>query len=370
MSIPIGEIVDVNVEITQPTAVISDFSIGLIIGSSNVLTAQNRVKTYAYDNWSTQMVEDGFATTNGEYKAVSAYFAQNPVPDKVCVGVKLSAETEAAAVTACRAFSADWYGFAFAESVEDANLLAVAEAIQSFENPAFLFYQTSDNKVLTPSSTNIMASMQTKNYKRCAGFYHTASYFSAAVLGLFCGLNSTDPGSAYTMAFKTVTGFDPIDMSTTQLDALKGYYGNSYISFVKRYSFLYPGLVATGNHIDEVYFIDLARSLIQENTISGLIKRKKIPQTESGLNDIITFISTACDTLLSIGMIGSGIWNGQQVMDLNTGDAVPNGYLIQAGSMASQSASDRSQRITPPIYVALKATGAIEHVVIRVFVNK
>ena len=370
MSVPISEIIDIDVQVTQPQAVVSDFSTGLIIGNSTVLNAKTRVKVYTRENYSTQMVSDGFATTNGEFKAATAYFSQNPAPGKVCIGVKLDSETEAEAVTACRTFNADWYGFAFAESVEDSKIPAVALAIQSFENPAFMFYQTSDNKVLQASSTNVMATLQSAGYKYCAGFYSSADYFSCAVLGVFCGLNSTDAGSAYTMAFKKVIGYDPVEITSVQLDALKGYYGNAYVDFAKRYSFIYPGLVASGNHIDEVYFIDLSRSLIQENVIAGLITRKKIPQTESGLNDIITFISAACDTLANIGFVGSGIWNGEQVLDLNPGDAVAGGYLIQAGSMDSQSASDRAQRITPPIYVALKATGAIEHVVIRVFVNK
>ena len=58
------------------------------------------------------------------------------------------------------------------------------------------------------------------------------------------------------------------------------------------------------------------------------------------------------------------------MLDLAPGDAIQNGYLIQAESFANQSASDREARLSPPIYVALKASGAVEHVVARVFVNQ
>ena len=53
-----------------------------------------------------------------------------------------------------------------------------------------------------------------------------------------------------------------------------------------------------------------------------------------------------------------------------TGDAIENGYLVQSDSIANQSAQDRNNRVSPPIYVALLSTGSIEHVVVSVYVNR
>ena len=64
------------------------------------------------------------------------------------------------------------------------------------------------------------------------------------------------------------------------------------------------------------------------------------------------------------------VTNREQVMSLNPGDAIENGYYIEAESVASQSPADRATRVSPPIYVALLATGAIEHVVINVIVER
>ena len=116
--------------------------------------------------------------------------------------------------------------------------------------------------------------------------------------------------------------------------------------------------------------MDAARFLIQQNTIAGLVSRRVVPQNEDGLNSVITFITAGCETLRSMGVISTGIWTGGQVLDLAPGDAIQNGYLIQAESFASQSASDREARLSPPIYVALKASGAVEHIIVRVFVNQ
>lgn len=369
MSVPISNIVDVNVEVTNPSFVESDFSLGLIIGNSTKLSAVDRVKVYDYETWQTSMTTDGFATTDPEYLAVNAYFSQSPTPAQVAVGVKLSSDsTDADAVTACRSFNEDWYGVAFCYDISE-SIQAIATAIEAFAIPSVFFYQSDDTNCLT-SSTNIMQTLKTANISCACGIYSEQDYISCAVLGLFSGLNSTDANSAYTIAFKSLVGFDPENITATQFSALVANNGNAYTNFSNRYSFFYPGLMANGYHVDEVYFIDLAKTLIQLNTLAGIIQRRKIPQTESGLNDIVTFITTACERLQSIGFIATGIWNGRPVLNLNTGDAINNGFLIQAEPMSDQSQEDRASRVAPPIYVALKAAGAIESVVIRVFVNR
>lgn len=370
MSVSVNEIVDISVELTNPLTIDTDFSTGLIIGNSTHLTATNRVKVYTADSWETQMTTDGFLNSDPEYKAAGIYFSQNPQPQKVCIGVKLTDDTDdVTALTACRAFSQDWFGVSFCYDVTD-SIAEIAAAVEAFSIPAVFFYQTNDAKCLVASQTNILATLQEKNYNMSVGFYSTQNNFIISVLGLFSGLNKTDANSAYTLCFKSVVGFTTENIDDAQMDALKGYNGNVYASFSKRYSFIYPGIAASGIHVDEIYFVELAKYLIQENTISGLVSQLKIPQTESGLNDIVTYISEACSKLLSIGYIGSGIWMGKNILTLTTGTALPNGYIVLADSLASQSSSDRQKRVTPPIYVALKASGAIEHVVIRVFVNR
>ena len=62
MSVSLNVIVDVNVEVSNPTTISSDFNLGLVIGNSTVLTAQNRVRLYSRDTFQTQMVSDGFTT--------------------------------------------------------------------------------------------------------------------------------------------------------------------------------------------------------------------------------------------------------------------------------------------------------------------
>lgn len=370
MSISLSTIVDVDVEVSNPSAISSDFNLGLIIGSSTVISTDVRVKQYSKTTFATQMVADGFKTTDAEYKAATAYFAQSPSPLYVLIGVKGASETDAQAVVACRAANDKFYGICFAYDTTDANIPAVATAISAFESPAILFYQTKDAKCLESGSTNVMKTLQDTSNNRVCGFYSTTSGFIAGVLGVFSGLCSMETNSAFTLAFKTVVGFTAEDISNVQMQNLTGYNGNVYAQFGRRYSFVYPAVCAGGYHVDFQYFLDAAYFLIQQNTVAGLVGRRVIPQTESGVTDIISFVTDGCIRLLNMGVIGTGIWNGGDVLDLHTGDAITNGYYIQAGSLAEQSASDRVARVSPPIYVALKTSGAIESVVVRVFVNQ
>lgn len=365
-----NNIVDISVEISDPTTITSNFNLGLIIGSSNVITSSERIKKYQYSTWQVQMVADGFTTESPEYLAVQAYFAQSPVSGSVLVGVKGSDESLLVAVQMCRAANEEWYGFCCADETLDTQIPEIAQAIEAFSIPTIFFFQTKDVNCLKASSANVLKTIQEAKYKRTCGNYFTNKYEVSALLGVFCGLNSMQANSAYTMAFKSLVGFEAESIDNAQLVNLQSYNGNTYVSVGRTYKLYLQGVTADGTHIDEVFLIDAAKFLIQENTVAGLVSRRLVPQTEAGLNTIITFIMNGCEALAQMGVIATGIWTGDAVKDLSTGDSVPGGYVIMADTIASQSAADREKRVTPPIYVCLKGSGAIEHVVIRVYVNR
>lgn len=370
MSISMDKIVDVSVEVSNPSSIVSNFNLGLIIGNSTVINAKTRYKEYQYSTWQTQMVTDGFTTTSPEYLAVQVYFAQNPASGSVIVGVQAVEETPLQAVQACRAANEEWYGFCFAGKTDDSKIADIAKAVEAFSIPTVFFFQTTDENCIKASTTNILKTLQGSKYKRTCGNYFTHDYEVCALLGVFCGLNSMQANSAYTMAFKSLVGFEPEVIDNVQFTNLQSYNGNSYIRVGRTYSLYLQGVMANSTHVDETFLLDAARLLIQENTVAGLVSRRLIPQTEAGLNTIITFIMNGCEALAQMGVISTGIWTGDNVKDLSTGDSVPGGYMIMADTIASQSAADREKRVTPPIYVCLKGSGAIEQVVIRVYVNR
>lgn len=371
MSASLNRVVDVSVQVSNPSTISSDFNLGLIIGKSTAILAQ-KVKVYTSENFLTQMVADGFSAESSEYKAAIAYFAQSPKSSAVAIGAINVAESEtpADAFKAIRAKNNRFYCFCFSDELTDAEVKAVAALVEATTIPTQFYFRTKDPKCIQASQQNVLASLQESKYERTFGFYSNDDLCVPAVVGMVSGLNSMEVNSSYTAAYKVLKGVVPENLSDDELSALTSYNGNTYTTFGNAYQFVYPAISAGEYHIDEVYMIDASSFLIQQKTVAGLVSQRKVAQTEDGMETINSFIASACDKLGEIGMIAGGIWKGDPILNLNTGDAVEGGYYIQSGSIADQSAEDRKKRVSPPIYVALLASGALEHIIVRVFVNR
>ena len=379
MSASLSSIVDVSVEVSSVATITSNFDLGLIIGTTMMASSPGTMKIYSAEEYATKMVEDGYSTTDPEYKAAASYFAQSPMPSRVAIGVAVADEEVntspdyVATLAALKAVNDNFYGIAFAaenisSSPEDYD--DFFDAVEGSGTPKVCFIDITST--FDTLSTDIATYFKNKSYKRVFTFHNSnaTKFVSPAVLGLFSGLNNMLANSAYTGAYKSLAGVTPEDLTQAQLDFLVENNANVYCTFGDRYSFTYPFVSCFGYHADEVYFIDVAKFLIQENVVATLVSQRKIPQTESGMTTIINTIAAACEQLADIGFIAGGIWRGETVQNLKNGDAMQNGYYIQTGSIAAQTPADRAARRTPTIYVALLSSGAIEHVVIRVFISE
>jgi len=371
MSVSLKTIVDVDVQISKPSAISTKFNLGLIIGTTETTDDEN-FHIYNSSTYSAEMVADGYATTSAEYKAVQTYFSQGNYPDKVAVAYyDTSADgTPDAFLTKIRNLNNEFYGFCFVSTLTDAQIAAIANAVEGFSIPTVFFFASSDDKAVTSGSSSVFDTLKTAGCTRTFGFYGKDANLAPGVLGVASSLNTMKDNSAYTLAYKTITGVVADNLTDAQISVLTEKNGNAYCLFGSTYSFIYPAISSNGYHVDEVYLIDVAKYLIQTTTVQGLTSSRVIPQTEDGVNKLVSYISGACQRMADMGIISSGIWRGGSIKDLNDGDAVQNGYYIQSDSMASQSAEDRAKRVSPPIYVALVATGAIEHVVINVVISR
>jgi hypothetical protein len=69
------------------------------------------------------------------------------------------------------------------------------------------------------------------------------------------------------------------------------------------------------------------------------------------------------------GHIAEGTYTGIPFLNLNTGDAIPRGYVIQTTALSEQSAADRALRKAVPFYITIKESGAVHSITIQVIVN-
>lgn len=371
MSVSLKNIVDVDVQVSRPSAISSSFNLGLIIGTTKPTDSQV-LHSYDSSSYTTEMVSDGYAATSAEYKAAQAYFSQMNHPENVLIGYYGTADdaSPAACITKLRALNGSFYAFCFVSELQDAQIAAIAAAVEAFEIPTVFYFASSDDKAIGSGNDSVFDTLKASNYNRTFGFYGKDANLAPGVMGVACSMNTMKANSAYTLAYKTIAGVTADNLTNAQMDTLVSKNANAYCIFGNTYSFIFPAVSPSGYHVDEVFLIDVAKHLIQTYAVEGLTSSRVVPQTEDGLNKIISFISSACQVMSTMGIISSGIWRGSTLKELNYGDAVQNGYNIQADTIASQSDIDRAKRVSPPIYVALVASGAIEHVVINVVISR
>jgi hypothetical protein len=86
MALPLEDIVNIIVNLSPRSAVRAGFNLGLIVGGSDVISVEDRIKIYATATALKDMIEDGFTEDMPEYKAVSLYCQQNKKAPRVAVG--------------------------------------------------------------------------------------------------------------------------------------------------------------------------------------------------------------------------------------------------------------------------------------------
>lgn len=313
------------------------------------------------------IVTPGIGYTSGSGKATTVL----PAGGTGCtIDVSAVGEDALMSVVACRLANTDWYAVMHTSQLK-ADILAIAQYVETCTPHTAHFYTTSDVEVLNNTAGNVFDVLKGLLYRRSIGMYSTTTANAiASIMGYAMGANNGTNNSAYTLAYKTMPGVVVESLTNTQVTNIKAYNGNLYLLRGGQYSVFEQGHVANGTSFDELINLDKLANDIQLAVMDALYQAPKIPQTEDGMTQLISAISGPCRTAVNIGFIAPGIWNGASILNLSKGDPLAEGFLIQADSINSQTQADRDARKAPYIYVAVKLAGAIEFVVIRVDVNR
>lgn len=189
---------------------------------------------------------------------------------------------------------------------------------------------------------------------------------AASILGYAMGANTGLANSAYTLMFKTLPGINTEDLTETQLTYIESVNGNVYVNRGGTYNILETGVTSDGTFFDQILGLDLLSNNIQISIMNLLQSVPKIPYSDAGVDMLVNTITGPCETAKTTGFIAPGIWKAAPYWTIKTGDSLPSGYKVMADSVANQSSSNANARIAPPIYVAIKLAGAIQHVNILV----
>lgn len=367
-TLPLNDICDISVAVGPASSVRTSFNLGLIVGKSTVITTDERVKTYSKIG---DLTADGWTGSEPEYLAAQKYFSQSPKPTKIAIGRQdAENETIVQAVTACREANSEWYG-AYACGITKAEIISLAQYIESASPESYLFYTTSDSDILTNTSGNVFETLKKNGVHRALGIYSTKTDDAGvAVMGVAMGRNTSTANSAYTLAYKTLAGVETEPVTSTQVTVIKNLNGNLYINRGSVYNVFEMGVSADGTNFDEILNLDMLTNNIQTAVVSALTRSAKVPQTDAGMDNLLNTITEPLEKAREIGFIAPGVWNTESIFTIEKGDTLSRGYVIISDSVDSQSQADREARKAPPIYVLIKCAGAIEYVSIKIYVNR
>lgn len=384
-TLPLEPVVNIIVNLAARSAVRKAFDLALIVGETDVIPADERVRVYSGIN---EMLQDGFKMEDRLYKAASLIFGQAKKPQRVAVGCIAHIEENDENATpaprlekpeetfaACRDVDGEWYVGIYCADATKEEHLACAEYFESMKPNSLYAYTTSDADVLTDAGGNIFAAMKALKYRRSIGQYSSQHPDAiCAIIGWAMGAMTGTAGSAYTLAYKSEVGVMTENATSVfasrAVDKIKANNGNVYINRGSYYDIFEAGTMADGTWFDEMIFLDKYQNDMQLALMDLLYQNNKIAQTEAGMTRLFNAITEVCETMHKVGFVEAGVWKSGELLSLSYGDTLPKGYFIQSEFIDAQPQSDRDARKAPPIYVALKLAGAIHHVTVQVDVNR
>lgn len=294
----------------------------------------------------------------------------------------IASETATTAVNILSSNVNGTYGWEFAAGgnnvvFSDSDALAVAAIIEasgtSSGQPYMFGVTTSNTEALSSTSTtDIGAELQAANYTRTFAIYSSQNAYAAGgVFGLFLTTNFTGTNTMVDVMWKALAGVSAEILTVSQANALDSKNYNYFAQFNNGASIVVNGKMASDYYIDELYGMDAFANYIQINVFNFMASvPTKVPQTDSGVNQIVRIINSTCEQFVTNGFLAPGTWTSAGFGPLSPGQTLSKGFLVYAPPISTQAIAARSARQSPTIQVAAKEAGAINDVVVSVGVNR
>lgn len=315
-----------------------------------------------------------FATAPGSGVDVAPLFGfQSTQGGRLVVGSDV--ETLLEGVQACADKSTDWYGLYCApvSPQSDADNLAVAAFIEAASPSRIFGITTQAAAVVDPAqSSDIASQLKALLYKRTFIQYSSSSpYAAASLFGRAFTVDFTAQNSTITLKFKQEPGVAAETLTESQAAALTAKNCNVFINYNNATAIIQQGVMCNGFYFDEVHGLDWLQNQAQTNIFNALYTSPtKIPQTDAGINVLVTTMDSTCEAGVNNGLIAPGVWTGPAVGALASGQTLAKGYYNYAAPISTQSSADRAARKAPVIQCAIKLAGAVHFANVIINVNR
>lgn len=267
----------------------------------------------------------------------------------------------------------DWYGLAIADnSLTVDDHLIVAQYIQAASKSRIYAATITDTRVLDAAYTDDLASRgQALGLTRLFCLYSANQYAAVSALGRAFTVNFSANRSTITLKFKQLPSVEAEGLTETQANTLATKRCNVFAAYNNDTAILQEGVMSGDAWFDEIHGTDWLQNAVQTELWNLLYQSKtKIPQTNSGVHQLITCIEAVLDQAVNNALVAPGTWNGDGFGQLESGDYLPKGYYVYSEPIELQAQSEREQRVAPPIQCAIKLAGAIHSVDVAINVNR
>ena len=287
-----------------------------------------------------------------------------------------AAETALAATSTLASKSGQWYGLMFGAATMPSNdaLVDVADYIEGTGGAIARIFGVveTDTRVLDAEYTTDLASrFKAKALSRTLTQYSQDAFAIASFLSRAFSVDFTANKSVLTMKFKREPGVIPEDITETEAQTLAAKNCNVYVKYNNDTAILQEGVMADGTFFDRRHGFDWLGDALQNALYNALYQAKrKIPQTNSGMNELRAVAADVMRQAVNNGLLAPGVWNGEPIGILDTGDPLPLGFYIFVPPIELQDISDRGQRIAPTMQIAANEAGAVHFAGIIVDVNR
>lgn len=208
----------IKVAITRETSskTVRDLQTIAVLSQHEVFAETHRVYTDSSD-----MLTDGFQTTDFAYIAVSKILSQNPQVKEVVVGKAVAEGTDpvdyVANILALQGSTNNWFFL-----ITDATSKADKEAIAAYIETQTLFYLFSDSDPATPTSatTDIFSILSELKYTKSAGIYIRDNTVVAAEAA-WAGRHASAVIGSNLWLYKTLVGLVAESFTSTEVSYLK-----------------------------------------------------------------------------------------------------------------------------------------------------
>jgi hypothetical protein len=235
----------------------------------------------------------------------------------------------------------NWY-CVLMDSQGEPEVKALAAYIETL--PRIFLAASGDYAIKTSATDDLASDLQDEDYDRTALFYHPLPHErpDCAWAGVCLPLA---PGSE-TWKFKSLAGVSVYSLTPSERAFVVAKSCNLYERIAGN-NITAEGVMASGEFIDNMRFIDFVTARIKEDIYSVLINANKIPYTDQGVAVILGRVQ---------GVLNTGVAQG--------GFASDPAPTATAPLVADVDSNDRADRLLPDIEFSATLAGAIHRTTI------